>query len=232
MAYTRSPGVYKITNTKTGIIYIGSSNVMQRRWHEHKSSLRRNIHGNDYLQNAWNKHGEDAFSFEVIEMCTEDSLLEREMYWCDALNVYNRDIGYNIRIADRSSMSEETKKKLSILHTGKKLSDETKRKLSEINKGKRRPHTEESKKKMSQNRKGMVFSEEHKKNLSAAHKGKKWTAEHHKSLGNKQKKKLTAENAEEIRLLRSQGWKYKALAEKFNVSEKTIYDTVKMKYHK
>lgn len=38
--------------------------------------------------------------------------------------------------------------------------------------------------------------------------------------------------AQEIRRLRNEWWKYRPLAEKFNVSEKTIYDTVKNKYHK
>ena len=51
--------------------------------------------------------------------------------------------------------SEETKRKLSEAHKGKKLSDETKKKLSEANKGEKnkfygRKHSEETKKKISE----------------------------------------------------------------------------------
>lgn len=50
-------------------------------------------------------------------------------------------------------MKEETKNKISIANSGRKLSDEHKRKISE-------------------SRKGIVFSEEHKQNLSNAIKGR------------------------------------------------------------
>ena len=39
-----------------------------------------------YLQRAYNKYGKDAFSFEIIEICTFDSLLLREQFYLDTLN--------------------------------------------------------------------------------------------------------------------------------------------------
>jgi hypothetical protein len=57
--------------------------------------LRRNKHFNKYLQAAWNKHGENNFSFEVLELVADTSyLIEREQYWIDFLGVYKN--GYNL----------------------------------------------------------------------------------------------------------------------------------------
>lgn len=50
--YKGMSGIYKITNTKTGKIYIGSAVDLRRRLYAHLKSLRRNSHDNTYLQNA------------------------------------------------------------------------------------------------------------------------------------------------------------------------------------
>ena len=60
-------GVYLIRNNVNQKIYIGStSNSFRERWRYHENHLRINKHGNTYLQNAWNKYGEDAFIFLVL----------------------------------------------------------------------------------------------------------------------------------------------------------------------
>ena len=62
---TRISGIYKIVNKINGKYYVGSSkDVINYRWIHHKRALRSNRHKNDYLQNAWNKYGED--NFEII----------------------------------------------------------------------------------------------------------------------------------------------------------------------
>jgi len=58
-------GVYRITGP--GRVYIGSSDNIPRRWKSHLSQLRGMRHHNYRLQAAWNKHGEAAFEFSVIE---------------------------------------------------------------------------------------------------------------------------------------------------------------------
>ena len=74
--------VYKITNTKTGTIYIGQSTQYQSRWNCHKSHLRYNKHETPQLQEDYNTYGEEAFVFEVIEELpcdtSPDVLLEKE----------------------------------------------------------------------------------------------------------------------------------------------------------
>ena len=59
-------GIYKITNKQNDKFYIGSSTNIEMRWYAHKSYLRRNVHANQHLQNAWNKYGEDNFIFSIL----------------------------------------------------------------------------------------------------------------------------------------------------------------------
>ncbi len=82
--YHRS-GIYEIVNDKGFHKYVGQSMDITYRWKSHLGDLRRNKHGNAYLQNAFNKHGERHFSFAVIEFCKPGELLEREQYWIDKL---------------------------------------------------------------------------------------------------------------------------------------------------
>jgi group I intron endonuclease len=60
-------GVYKITCTIDGRLYIGSSMCMSARWKEHRYHLGLGIHKSRHLQRAWNKYGADAFTFEVLQ---------------------------------------------------------------------------------------------------------------------------------------------------------------------
>ncbi len=60
-------GVYTIVCTKTGEEYIGSSTGIEYRWAEHIRDLNRRRHHCAKLQDRWDRHGESAFSFTVIE---------------------------------------------------------------------------------------------------------------------------------------------------------------------
>jgi len=85
MKYPKHPGVYSVTHIDSGRRYIGSAKNIYSRWRFHKSSLRRNVSESHYLQNAWNKYGEAAFHFEVLEACLRDSVIlaVREQHWMD-----------------------------------------------------------------------------------------------------------------------------------------------------
>lgn len=84
MSETSCPAVYMIINTATGDRYIGSAVNAARRWNGHKHLLRKNKHHAPYLQNAWNKYGEEAFEFSVLEKCDRPDLRRREQFWLDA----------------------------------------------------------------------------------------------------------------------------------------------------
>ena len=88
-------GIYRITNINTGKVYIGSSANLKHRLYCHKWELKKNKHHSFLLQRSWNKHGEEAFAFEVIEHCERDKLPEREQHWMDFYLCSNPLMGYN-----------------------------------------------------------------------------------------------------------------------------------------
>lgn len=74
-------GIYCIENNVNHKKYIGQSVDIYHRWYEHTYELSRNIHHNAPLQNAWNKYGENNFSFTIIERCAAEELDEKEQYY-------------------------------------------------------------------------------------------------------------------------------------------------------
>ncbi len=94
---SKTPSIYQIRHIASGKVYVGSAVDPRGRRHTHVSALRRGVHHSQYLQHAWNKYGEDAFVFEVIEpvLFVED-LITREQYWIDALRAGDRKCGYNV----------------------------------------------------------------------------------------------------------------------------------------
>lgn len=200
-------GIYIIVNIKNGKVYIGQTLNIKKRWGDHKSSLNRNKHKNPHLQAAWNKYGEKAFKFQVLEYCSTERLDEREKHFIALYK--NRGIAYNfssgginglqghvhgeqtrIKIANSKRgkpLSEEHKQKLSIALKGKHVSDETKIKMSLSKKGNTH-HTEEAKKKMSvahKNREPM--SAEIYAKIAASNKGKTRTEETKKKMSDAKK---------------------------------------------
>ena len=87
-----SAGVYAVRCT-SGEVWIGHwpdvDAIRTRIWF----SLRHGANPNRRLQDAWTKHGEAAFTFEVLERLPGDTtpylqsatLKERAAYWCSAL---------------------------------------------------------------------------------------------------------------------------------------------------
>jgi group I intron endonuclease len=75
-------GIYKIINVVNNKFYIGSAVNFSRRKARHFSELRHNKHNNRWLQASWNKHGEQAFVFVVVEEVLDKTLLlEVENRW-------------------------------------------------------------------------------------------------------------------------------------------------------
>lgn len=74
--------IYKIINVINNKFYIGSAVRFQRRKMEHLRKLRKQEHSNKHLQASWNKYGEQAFVFVVIEEIASDKdLLAAENVW-------------------------------------------------------------------------------------------------------------------------------------------------------
>ena len=84
-------GVYKITNTLNGKVYIGQSINIKSRWQSHKRNWKYKA---SKLNDAIYIDGLNNFSFDVIEeVKKKDDLLLREKYWKDYYN--SVDNGYN-----------------------------------------------------------------------------------------------------------------------------------------
>jgi group I intron endonuclease len=60
-------GIYKIINTKNNKFYVGSAVDFTARKRRHWWALRSQRHANKHLQAAWNKYGESAFVFVIVE---------------------------------------------------------------------------------------------------------------------------------------------------------------------
>jgi group I intron endonuclease len=74
--------IYKIINTTNGKFYVGSTTNTRERFRTHRNKLRGNKHHCPHLQAAWNKYGENAFLFRVVEDIPQDqSLQEAEDRW-------------------------------------------------------------------------------------------------------------------------------------------------------
>ena len=61
-------GIYAIVHIETGRKYVGSAVNLTKRWNIHRHGLRNKKHHSAALQRAWDKYGEAAFSFEVLEV--------------------------------------------------------------------------------------------------------------------------------------------------------------------
>ena len=87
-------GIYSIVNQNNGKTYIGSSKNIIRRWGIHKSALKNNRHHCIHLQRSWNKHGPDAFKFEVIVEMTNPS---EKLLLAEELKIINEQLPqYNV----------------------------------------------------------------------------------------------------------------------------------------
>lgn len=104
-------GIYIITNIINGHRYIGSAKNLYKRLYDHKWELNKNKHTNNYLQNAWNKYGEDNFEYGILEYCEENIRLNRETYYVDIIKPE-----YNLRGVNTEAIldhTKETKEKIS-----------------------------------------------------------------------------------------------------------------------
>lgn len=91
MKNATEPAIYKIENTVNGKVYIGSAVNPQQRKNQHLSVLRRGVHFNRYLQNAWDKYREKSFKFSILELVkNKTTLLEKEQYWMDYYLCYSQ----------------------------------------------------------------------------------------------------------------------------------------------
>ena len=86
-------GVFTITNTITGKVYIGSSNSnLDQRIYDYWQKLHSGTHSNAALQSDFNKYGSSNFSKEIVATCqteTEVRKVTNQMFEKNKNNMYN-----------------------------------------------------------------------------------------------------------------------------------------------
>jgi predicted GIY-YIG superfamily endonuclease len=92
--------VYKITNLKNGKIYVGATLNINRRIGKHKH-MSLSGKSNSLLHIDMRKYGFDSFRTEVIECCTEEDYLKKEIFYINSLKTYE-PFGYNYRLTSGS----------------------------------------------------------------------------------------------------------------------------------
>jgi group I intron endonuclease len=193
-------GIYIISNIINNKVYVGSAVNIDKRTSQHFSNLKHNRHDNIHLQRSWNKHGKEAFKFEIIFYCLKEDLIENEQLVIDS---YREVIGwknmYNIAPIAGSQLgmihSQATKDKMSKANgghpgywLGKKFTLETRMKMSISRKG--RNISEETCKKISKALKGRKQTPEHVEKVAAANRGRKHSIETRKKMSESRKKYL------------------------------------------
>lgn len=180
-------GIYQIINLRSGKYYVGSAINIDKRWREHRHHLNRGTHHSAKLQNSWNKHGHEQFTFVIVEVISDlDKLISAEQFWMDKLKAFGEK-GYNIspkagsslgvthtretrrKVGDASrgrTHSLETRAAISLSNRTRIVSEQTREKISAA--GRLRVVTEETKKKMSESAMGRQFSAETRAKISAA----------------------------------------------------------------
>lgn len=108
----KGSGIYRIRNTLTGDLYVGSSVDVKSRSLKHLSHLRRGVHRNAHLQAAFAKYGEASLVFEMLEAVAPADLLAREQWHIDQTRpAYNicqvagNTLGYRHTADGRAKMS-------------------------------------------------------------------------------------------------------------------------------
>ncbi len=131
--------------------YVGTSINIEKRWREHKNSLRRNCHHNKYLQNSWNKYKESNFEFHILE----------EVDYYGKLYKLEKEYAYTFGYGDPAICFNIGSPGESTPFVGRKLSEEHKRKISESRQGEKNPMF------------GKKCSEEHKQKIRESNQGEK-----------------------------------------------------------
>lgn len=232
-------GVYAITCLANGKVYVGSAVCLKDRLKVHLSALRLNKHHSPYMQSAWNKHGEDCFSFDVLMHVEKSMLIAAEQKEMNSRKSFDRQYGFNVCPVAGSPLgrksSPEVVEKIRVRMLGNTHllghfpNEETLEKLRAARVGKTpakgMKHTEETKAIISKLFKGKSLSGAHACKISAALTGKEKSSAHRKRLSEVQAM-MTSEDVQAIREKKASGVSRKLLSIEYGCSETTIFNVV------
>lgn len=137
-------GIYKFTNRKNGMSYIGQSTNIKRRYNQHKNVN----HESTIFHDAIKEFGFDSFDFEIVEICKRSELNRKEVFYIQKYgtlypNGYNKSPGGQIGHPTKLSSIKEVNEIIDLLRNTNMtnieigeiycVSDQT---ISDINNGK------------------------------------------------------------------------------------------------
>lgn len=181
-------GIYKITHEASGRYYLGSSCDVEKRWRAHRNALRRGAHHSLFLQRAWDKYGEDAFSFLVVEHVAPSADLRlREQEYLDAIRNIEDAFNVSQSASGGDLLSAHPNREAIILRMTSTLreryaamsADERRRlfgRSGEDNPNYGNRWSASQRRRLAKQRMGKPLSEETKKKLSSVHRAR-WTDE-------------------------------------------------------
>lgn len=133
--------IYLITNTVNGKQYIGKTvQSLNERWGAHCRAANKGV--STYLHRAIQKYGRDAFTQQIWEEATVETLNDREIYWIakisPAYNMTKGGEGTNGWCPSREWRDHQSRTRRGEKSPmyGKKLTEETRKKISASLKGK------------------------------------------------------------------------------------------------
>lgn len=132
--------IYMAVNTVNNKVYIGKSiKSLEERKQNHRYEMQNYRETHRHLYRSMNKHGFEAFGWDILEELPDEELSEAEKFWI----TYYKSIGlplYNLTVGGDGIWgyhhTEETKAKIGTANKGHIKSQETLRKMSENRKGK------------------------------------------------------------------------------------------------
>lgn len=96
-------GIFKIENLVNGKVFIGGTFNLDVAYNKHKFQLNLGSHKNKELQKEWRRHGQDSFTYGVLEVLEQDDNIYRdyndelkvlEECWLEKLQPFG-ERGYN-----------------------------------------------------------------------------------------------------------------------------------------
>lgn len=203
MAHKIKIGIYGWKNTVTGMWYIGQTTEMSRRSSWHWWALLRGGHHNPKMQRSFNKHGQAAFEFHILEECAEEMLDMRERAWISYYKADQNLFGYNCDSGGslHKRFTPEVLAKLKEIQSKRGPdSPEVKARKKIAQKKRAENLSSEERKAMSDKAKGRFIDDEWKAKMAAAAKARWAKEEERKKQSNRIKgKSFTSEVLEKIR---------------------------------
>ena len=196
-------GLYKITNTVNGKYYVGSSKDIHKRWSTHKGKLNNITHENIHLQASFNKHGVNAFVYEIIKELPDDTTREvlfaheQELFDSATDEEWNTKM-YNIRKVADCKTGDTSIGHLISAALKKKWLDPEFRAYMEQHKRKDYTVSEETKQKISKGNKGSKQTAEANENNRLSKLGRKHSEERNSSYTLKMRMKKSGGGIREL----------------------------------